>query len=191
MSNPEGLATGFTSGLYKFHWNTCIRLPLQSVEKISRVDRVLLEVLAGLWGTAGGWSDECPRLGTTAKGRKQQGYTGVIANNFEVSGWNPAPVFPEQTLHNLVLSLRGAAEHHHTKGLCLWRMKRSFLKQNYSAREGTSPTSATYLLNFALPGVRTPQLDHPRQPLKTSAIQEMYLWDLPSTDHKGFFRSLT
>lgn len=52
MSNPEGLATGFTSGLYKFHWNTCIRLPLQSAEKISGFDRVLLEVLC----SAGGYS---------------------------------------------------------------------------------------------------------------------------------------
>lgn len=134
------------------------------------------------------WRHQCPRLGTTTKGRKHQGYTGALDNDFEVSGWNPAPVFPEQTLHNLVLSLRGAAEHQHTKGLCLWRNKRSFLKQNHSAREGSSPTSATYLLNFALPGVRTPLLDHPRQPVKTSAVQEMYLWDLPSTDHKvGFF----
>lgn len=74
---------------------------------------------------------------------------------FEVSGWNPAPVSPEQTLHNLVLSLWGAAEHQHTKGLCLWRKKRTFLKQNHSVREGSSPTSATYLLKFALPGIRT------------------------------------
>lgn len=72
------------------------------------------------------------------------------------------------------------------KGLCLWRKNRSFLKQNHSAREEFSATPAPYLPNFAPTGVRTQQLDHPRQPLKTSAIQEMYLWDLPSADHKVF-----
>lgn len=46
---------------------------------------------------AGAQGDESPTLDTTTKDRKWQGYTGVIANNFELSDWNPAPVFPEQT----------------------------------------------------------------------------------------------
>lgn len=147
MSNPEGLATGFTSGLYKFHWNTCIRLPLQSVGRISRAGR---EDPAGVWGMSVlAWA-----LQQRAESSKDTLELELITF-FEVSGWNPAPVSPEQTLHNLVLSLWGAAEHQHTKGLCLWRKKRTFLKQNHSVREGSSPTSATYLLKFALPGIRT------------------------------------
>lgn len=74
---------------------------------------------------------------------------------FELSDRNPAPIFPEQTLYSLVLSLRGVAELQHTKDLGLWRKKSSFLKQNHSAREEFPPTLALHLPNFSPTRVRT------------------------------------
>lgn len=64
------------------------------------------------------------------------------------------------------------ADHSHTVDVSLEEEEVIFKAEPLSKGRISSP--APYLPNLAPTGIRTHQLDHPRQPLKTSAIQEMH-----------------
>lgn len=92
---------------------------------------------------------------------------------FELTDHNPAPVFPEWTLHSLISSLRGAAELQHRKGLSLWRRREFHFKADpLSKRRIFLNTCFTFAKFFSQWGQDLEGLDHLRLLLYTSAAAQ-------------------